>query len=175
MNLDHLSIKQIGNSLEEYIKYRNIGYKNEKIADIKKANEAVVILSKKNNKITNGFIKEKSDLDWYGMTREHGFIKFDTKACKGDRLKLSAISDGQIQIMRDSLDYDMKTFILVWHYEKDIFYMIPGIEVIKAKDRYIELKGFNRRAPKGSGYIDLNNYEGHAFINSMDYLSWIDF
>ena len=175
MRFDNVNIKEIGNTLEDYIAMRNVGYKNKGIADIRKAHEHVVITRFMYGKIQEGFIKGKSDLDWYGMTRDHGFIKFDTKACKTNKLSLNSITEGQIKILSDSLEYDMKAFILAWNYTDDNFYIVPAKDVLEAWERYLKAKGFKKRAPKGTAYIDLEKYKPFKHRNSLDYIENIDF
>ena len=151
-----------GMDLENIINETNTYYKDNNIAIIYKKATPITALKTENGKITNGFYKEKSTLDYVGIYKGK-YIEFDVKETKLNYLPLSNIKDHQINHIKDIIDHKGISFIIISI--KENYYILNGKDFINYIDNY-KVSTISYEYIKEYGIMLKYNY-----IKGLDYIS----
>lgn len=154
-----------GNELEYIINVANKYYLENDVAVVYKKATPVTVLKLNNKRITDGFYKEKSTLDYVGVFKGK-YIEFDAKKTNLKSLPLSNIHNHQIKHIEKLIKHGGISFLIIQIMEE--YYLLKG-------ETLIEFIATNSKKSISYNFIKDNGYKvKYNYIYGLQYMEELE-
>lgn len=154
-----------GMDLEYLINIANLYYLENNIAIVYKKATPITVLKTNNKKITDGFYKEKSTLDYVGLYKGK-YIEFDAKETSLSSLPLSNIHIHQIEHIKKINNHGGISFLII--NIKNEYYLLNGLDFIN----YIENN--NRKSIPYTFIKEAGKVLKYNYLKGLDYIDKLE-
>lgn len=115
-----------GMSLESFIEYANVRYRNEGIALVEKQNTKFIPLwDKRHKRIVSCKVEEKATVDFMGRYRNIP-VAIEAKETKNNRISFSEVKDHQARFMDDFIgEYSCGFGAVLVSFNLERFFLVP--------------------------------------------------